>query len=154
MIPLRDNIPSRTSPWVNHVIIAVCGFVFFFQLQDDRSELVERYGMIPTRVAHPDEPVEQYIVRTPVGDQLETTRRPALPSGVTPWQTLLTCVFLHGSWMHIIGNSSDFHSAMEKPARSGHSHECTVSPNVVISQSDQPNQLQPANGRIFSTHAT
>ena len=82
MIPLRDNIPSRTTPWVNYVIIAVCGFVFFFQLQDDRSELVERYGMIPTRVTHPDEPleiVEQYIVRTPVGDQLETVRRPALP---------------------------------------------------------------------------
>ena len=107
MIPLRDNIPSRTTPWVNYVIIAVCGFVFYFQLQDDRSELVERYGMIPTRVVHPDEPVEvveHYIVRTPVGNQLETIRRPALPSGVTPWQTLLTCVFLHGSWMHIIGN--------------------------------------------------
>ncbi len=26
------------------------------------------------------------------------------PSAVPPWLTLLTCIFLHGGWMHFIGN--------------------------------------------------
>lgn len=100
MIPLRDNIPSRTTPWINYGIIALCSVVFFAQLQDDRSILVERYGMIPARVVHPEQPVD-IIQRAPNG---QLVQRQAAPPGVAPWQTLLTCVFLHGGWMHIIGN--------------------------------------------------
>jgi hypothetical protein len=58
MIPLRDNIPSRTTPWVNYTVIVACGLVFLQQLQDPESTLVERFGMIPVRVLHPGEPVE------------------------------------------------------------------------------------------------
>lgn len=107
MIPLRDNIPSRTTPWINYGIIGLCSFVFFIQLQDQQSGLVERYGMIPVRVAHPDRPVELIeptLVRTPFGPAIQEVKRTVADSGVAPWQTLLTCVFLHGSWMHIIGN--------------------------------------------------
>ncbi len=107
MIPLRDNIPARTTPWVNFSVIAACSLVFFLQLQDTESKLVEQFGMIPVRVLHPDEPVEiveRVLVQTPFGTGVEELVRPAAPSGVPPWQTLLTCVFLHGSWMHIIGN--------------------------------------------------
>ncbi len=107
MIPLRDNIPSRTTPWVNYAIIALCGLVFLIQLQDARSVLVERFGMIPARVVHPDQPVElvqREIIRTPQGPQLREVRRTAAPAGVASWLTLLTCIFLHGGWMHILGN--------------------------------------------------
>ncbi len=108
MIPLRDNIPSRTTPWVNYGIIGLCGLVFFYQLQDQQSVLVEQYGMIPVRVAHPDKPVQlterTTIVLTPLGPAIQEVRRPAAAPAVAPWQTLLTCIFLHGGWMHIIGN--------------------------------------------------
>jgi len=107
MIPLRDNIPSRTTPWVNYGVIAACSLIFLVQLQDQKSQLVEQFGMIPVRVLHPDEPVEiveRTIVRTPFGRGLQESTRLAAPSGVPPWQTLITCVFLHGGWMHIIGN--------------------------------------------------
>jgi membrane associated rhomboid family serine protease len=30
--------------------------------------------------------------------------RPAAPSAVPSWLTLLTCIFLHGGWMHFLGN--------------------------------------------------
>ena len=108
MIPLRDNIPSRTTPWVNYGIIGLCGLVFFFQLQDQQSLLVERYGMIPARVVHPGRPVElaeRRLILTPLGDlAIQNVRRPAADPAVAPWQTLLTCIFLHGGWMHIMGN--------------------------------------------------
>lgn len=108
MIPLRDNIPSRTTPWVNYGMIALCSYVFFIQLQDEDSRLVEQYGMIPARVTDPDTPVEvteRTLIRTPRGiPAIQEVRRSAVPSEVAPILTLLTCVFLHGSWMHIIGN--------------------------------------------------
>jgi membrane associated rhomboid family serine protease len=107
MIPLRDNIPSRTTPWINYGIIVLCSVVFFIQLEDENSVLVERYGMIPARVTDPGKPVEVFeriIVRTPQGLAYKDITRPAAAPAVAPWQTLLTCVFLHGSWMHIIGN--------------------------------------------------
>lgn len=30
MIPLRDDIPSRTFPFINYTMIAVCSVVFYF----------------------------------------------------------------------------------------------------------------------------
>ncbi|MCH2212877.1 MAG: rhomboid family intramembrane serine protease [Fuerstiella sp.] len=107
MIPLRDNIRSRTTPWINYTIIAVCCLVFYFQLQDQKSLLVERYGMIPTRIVNPDQTVDvidRVIVQTPFGDRIREISRPVAPAGVIPWLTTLTCIFLHGGWMHIIGN--------------------------------------------------
>lgn len=105
MIPLRDNIPSRTTPWVNYGVIAVCSLVFLQQYLTglDSPTLVEKYGMIPARVSHPDAPVMVKDIRqTPVGpvEQL----RPAAKSPIPPLLTMLTCIFLHGGWFHIIGN--------------------------------------------------
>ena len=107
MIPLRDNIPSQTTPYVNYAVIVLCGLVFFFQLQDPNSRLVEEYGMIPARVTHPDQPVEmleRVVVQTPIGPAWEEQRRSAVPTGVASLLTMVTCTFLHGGWMHIIGN--------------------------------------------------
>ncbi|SFH68334.1 rhomboid family intramembrane serine protease [Planctomicrobium piriforme] len=110
MFPIRDNIPSRTTPFVNFAVIALCSLVFFFQLQEQPGEpsLVERYGLIPVRVLHPDSPVEITVeaqeVRTSEGTQMVLKKRPAAPSAVSPLLTFVTCIFLHGSWMHIVGN--------------------------------------------------
>ncbi len=109
MIPLRDNIPSRTTPFVNYSIIVICSGIFLLQLQDGPNEpsLVEKLGMIPARVMNPDATVEirdQEVVKTPRGAVLQERTRPAAPSLVPPWLTLLTCTFLHGGWLHIIGN--------------------------------------------------
>ena len=109
MIPLRDNIPSRTTPFVNYLMIAACTFVFFQQLSEGRKAdtLVERYGMIPVRVRHPDARIEVPEVRqvlTPIGVEIHEVKRVVSEPGVHPWLTLLTCIFLHGGWMHFIGN--------------------------------------------------
>ncbi|MHC4875199.1 MAG: rhomboid family intramembrane serine protease [Planctomycetota bacterium] len=109
MIPLRDNIPSRSTPIVNYALIVACSLVFLLQLSEapDQPSLIERYGMVPARVVEPDQPLtvprfEQ--VRTPFGWQVLKTEHPMAPAAVPTWMTLLTCVFLHGGWMHFIGN--------------------------------------------------
>jgi len=109
MIPIHDNIPSRSVPLVNYLLIGACTLAFLIQLsQGNRAgEIVERYGMIPARVVHPGSTVyivERQQVPTPVGVQVRDVRRPAAPSAVPPWLTLITCMFLHGGWLHFLGN--------------------------------------------------
>ena len=85
MIPLRDNIPSRTVPVVNYAMIAICGIVFLAQLAEQQSpsaSLVERFGMIPARLLNPDVPV---MVRelVPVGGEVAVVQHEVL--GVCSW---------------------------------------------------------------------
>jgi membrane associated rhomboid family serine protease len=90
-------------------LIAACALVFFVQLSSDEEgqAFVEKFGMIPARVTHPDRPVEitEIIpVQTPVGVRAGERKRVAAEASIPPWLTLLTCIFLHGGWMHILGN--------------------------------------------------
>jgi membrane associated rhomboid family serine protease len=108
MIPLRDDIPSRRFPVVNCILIAITGVVFFLQLSDgSASDIEERYGMVPARVVHPDRPVlvkELVRVRTIFGPQIVERERPLAAAPFAPWLTLLSCMFLHGGWLHFLGN--------------------------------------------------
>ncbi len=113
MIPLRDNIPSRTTPIVNYLMIGTCAAVFLFQLRESDDPLqptmVERYGMIPARVSNPDEPVTIPVgyrqTQLPDGRvEVEEVSKEAAPSAVPAVLTLLTCTFLHGGWLHFLGN--------------------------------------------------
>jgi len=106
MIPLRDNIPSRTIPVVNYAMIGLCALTFIGQLLDEsdgRADLVEKFGMIPQRVFHGDEPI---VIEEQVSDgvRVRVQQREIESPPFTPWLTLLTCVFLHGGWMHFLGN--------------------------------------------------
>src|SRR5215467_9665936 len=74
MIPLRDVIPSRTTPWVTMLLIAVNVVVFIYELTlDDRSlrQFFDTYGLVPA-----------YFT----------------------WLSAITAMFLHSGWLHIIGN--------------------------------------------------
>jgi membrane associated rhomboid family serine protease len=109
MLPLRDNIPSRTFCFVNYLLIALSVAAFLAQQASsgDGSTVVEQFGMIPARVLNPNEPVvvrEAYQVRTQRGIEVVEKQRIAAESAVPPWATLLTCIFLHGGWLHLLGN--------------------------------------------------
>ncbi len=99
MIPPRDNIPARTTPIVNYAMIGICAAVFMIQLSvaEGGGSLAEQLGMIPKRVWDPG------------GEFLIPSRRigygvPAPTALVPDWLTLLTCTFLHGGWLHFLGN--------------------------------------------------
>jgi membrane associated rhomboid family serine protease len=111
MLPLRDNIPSRTTPVVNYLVIAICSVVFLLQVNQQLGEpsLVEQFGMIPARVNDPtltESMIDVEPLETHDGIQwVKRERGPVLPrSSVPAWATLLTCIFLHGGWMHFFGN--------------------------------------------------
>ncbi|MCE5228139.1 rhomboid family intramembrane serine protease [bacterium] len=110
MIPLRDNIPSRTRPWVNYAIMILTCWIFIQQFRASghgQDPFAEAYGMVPLRLTHPDtiiryrEPAIERVGRHRVA--VERTHD-IEPTPFNPWWTLLTCIFLHGGWMHLIGN--------------------------------------------------
>ncbi|MBZ5552159.1 MAG: rhomboid family intramembrane serine protease [Acidobacteriia bacterium] len=86
MIPFRDNIPSRTFPIVTVALIVVNAAVFFQELLLGRhlTSFIQVYGLVPLR----------WI------DSVFSLDPAALPNLVT----LLTAMFLHGGWLHLIGN--------------------------------------------------
>ena len=87
MIPLQDNIPTRSTPFITVAFIALCVLVFLWQLSlGPAVELaVYRYGAIPAAL---------------FGIQ----QLPAEVAVIPNWATLVTSMFMHGGWMHLIGN--------------------------------------------------
>ena len=74
MIPLRDVIPSRTTPVVTISILAVNILAFLYEASlgpAARDAFLAAHGMIPAAFA---------------------------------WDDVATSMFLHGGWLHLIGN--------------------------------------------------
>ena len=74
MIPLRDVIPSRTTPYITVTIILLNAVAWFFELtlsQGQFASLVRAYGVVPADLNPP---------------------------------TLVTSMFLHAGWAHVLGN--------------------------------------------------
>jgi rhomboid family protein len=74
MFPISDVIPSRTTPVVTFALIAINALAFLYELQ------LDEYGL-------------ELLVRA---------------NGVVPvaftWPDVLTSMFLHGGWLHFLGN--------------------------------------------------
>jgi len=74
MFPLRDDRPTYTAPVVTTLLIVACALVFFFELSLDEYS-------------------RDYFIN----------RYGLVPAHMRP-VTLLTSLFIHGGWSHIIGN--------------------------------------------------
>jgi membrane associated rhomboid family serine protease len=74
MFPLRDDRPTWTAPIVTTLLIVACALVFFFEISLDEYS-------------------RDYFIN----------RYGLVPAHLRP-VTLLTSLFIHGGWSHIIGN--------------------------------------------------
>jgi membrane associated rhomboid family serine protease len=88
VFPLKDTVPRREAPFVVWALIAANALVFFFERSLPGPVLVrfiELFGVVPARYTSPE-------WASAVGLQ-----------GHNYWP-FLTYMFLHGGWLHIIGN--------------------------------------------------
>jgi len=88
MIPLHDDNPTRRPPIVTVAFIAACVLVFLWQfsLDDQGGErAVYSFGFIPA-LLFTDQRLAPELAMAP------------------PFATVLTSMFMHGGWMHLIGN--------------------------------------------------
>jgi membrane associated rhomboid family serine protease len=89
MIPLHDDNPTTTTPVVTISFIVGCVLVFLYQASlppQPGETFVFQYGAIPALVFGHAELAETMAVAIPA------------------YATLFTSMFLHGGWMHLIGN--------------------------------------------------
>ncbi len=100
MIPIYDRNPTRRAPLVTVALILANVLVFGYMLLLRYSEevvFVYRYSTIPWEIVHGQ--------RLPVHVLQEMFRLPL--SQVPPksvYLSLFTAMFLHGGWLHIMGN--------------------------------------------------
>jgi membrane associated rhomboid family serine protease len=109
VIPIRDSIPSRSAPVVNYAIIAVNVAVFLLELSSGTHSgvLVEKYALVPARITRPDVPIvipEVRYFRTPFGIIRRVAEGPLANPPFPAYLTLLSCIVLHGGWLHLLGN--------------------------------------------------
>lgn len=99
MFPYKDDNPTLLTPYVTLTIIGVTSLIWLMYqgagLEPALSNSVCELGAIPSRLF--GEPVQ--AIRTPQG---LITVCPRAATGA--WHTVLTSVFLHGGWFHLIGN--------------------------------------------------
>jgi membrane associated rhomboid family serine protease len=85
VIPVSDTPRTRIFPYVNVGIIALNFLVFFYELSLSERELNRfffDYGVVPRHLT----------------DWLEN------PSGLEEPLTIVTSAFIHGGWLHLLGN--------------------------------------------------
>ncbi|MDF0649970.1 MAG: rhomboid family intramembrane serine protease [Nitrospira sp.] len=88
MIPLHDDNPTQGTPVVTMIFIGICVAVFLYQVnlpQHAATLFTFQYGAIPAIVFNQASLPEEAV---------------AIPAALT----LVTSMFLHGSWMHLLGN--------------------------------------------------
>ena len=90
MIPLRDANPTRRTPSVTLLLILACSAAFLWELSAAATagdaaleELVTRYGAVPASVSA-DLGAGNLVTPAMLG--------------------VLTSIFLHGGWLHLLGN--------------------------------------------------
>jgi len=99
VIPYRDENETQRTAWVTLVIIALCGYAWIF-IQGagavvPLAESVCDLGLIPGLLTG----AAASNVRVPMGEGLV-----CVPEGGSQIVNVFTSMFMHGSWMHLIGN--------------------------------------------------
>jgi membrane associated rhomboid family serine protease len=74
MIPLRDVIPSRTTPWITFLLIILNALVYLYQFlmpEEQVQRFIYFYGLVPAQFS---------------------------------WLNVFTSMFIHGGLLHLGGN--------------------------------------------------
>jgi membrane associated rhomboid family serine protease len=86
VLPLRDNVPTRTFPVVTVGLIVANFIVWFWELSGRGLDYhVIRDGFYPCKIDGP-------------------CVAPATHAALSWWENTFTSMFMHGSWEHILGN--------------------------------------------------
>lgn len=99
MFPLRDENPTELTPYITITLVALNVIVWLYLQGAGASptvlfESICRFGMIPAELAG----------MTDAHEGVELAPEAVCRFGGLTWSAALTSMFLHGSWMHLIGN--------------------------------------------------
>ncbi|MBK8266840.1 MAG: rhomboid family intramembrane serine protease [Planctomycetes bacterium] len=126
MFPIRDNNPSHSTAYVTIALIIANVAIFVLQLSqpgDGSNRITWKYGFVPAEFVTSEKEFNAGLERNPppkvATDRLGRplinpfTRQPILEPDIAAMRAaeavpatinIFTCMFLHGGWMHLIGN--------------------------------------------------
>jgi membrane associated rhomboid family serine protease len=87
-IPLSDDAPMRRGAVIVWLIIAACGMVFLWQISlppAAERDIVLSLGFVPAVLFGKAELAPRLVL-------------------VPAWASIVTSMFLHGGWLHLLGN--------------------------------------------------
>ncbi|MCK4943160.1 MAG: rhomboid family intramembrane serine protease, partial [Candidatus Aminicenantes bacterium] len=101
--PIKDYNPTRKVSYITILLIAINITVFVYQaVISDLNLNVFKNAMIPWEITH------MKTIESPVGievqDQYGYTQRKLIYREISPFLTLFTSMFMHGSILHLFGN--------------------------------------------------
>jgi membrane associated rhomboid family serine protease len=110
VIPVYDKNPVRRAPVVTYALIGLCAVVFlagpfsglvpFYgsgrALLCEQNTYLARWGVIPDELWHG--PLPAALIPAPAGCPVPHDY------GKVPVLSVLTALFVHGSWLHLLGN--------------------------------------------------
>lgn len=88
MIPFKDDNPTEITPFVTVTFMGICVLIFLYEISlptQAREIFIYSYGAIPAVV-------------------FGSAQLPPELERLPPYGTLISSMFLHGGWMHLIGN--------------------------------------------------
>jgi membrane associated rhomboid family serine protease len=99
MFPIRDENPSFLTPYATYAIIALNALAWILIQGAGTQPMLARsicsLGLIPGELLH----------LVPAGTSFQVGPRSVCVLGDrSAWYTPLTSMFLHGGWLHIVGN--------------------------------------------------
>lgn len=90
MLPIGDdNTGHRITPFVNYLLIAINALVFFFlQGAGGNEQFTYAFSTVPAEIIQ--------------GEDIASG--PLEPTPIPVYGTLITSMFMHGGWAHLLGN--------------------------------------------------
>lgn len=104
VIPLGDHNPTRIRPWATWALIALNLWAFIGVQPWDASECAQqafylRWAAVPAELTR-GEPLDQAEVAAASDAVCQVQAMPGKPV----YLTILTSMFLHAGWLHLLGN--------------------------------------------------
>jgi membrane associated rhomboid family serine protease len=112
VIPIYDENPTRRRPYVTWVLIAVNVVVFLISpvargplfgspsaaQQCQQQAYFLHWGAVPAELTRNEQ------LQVELGPGAPPSCRASLDYSKRPWLSSLTSIFVHGGWLHLIGN--------------------------------------------------
>lgn len=106
VLPLYDdNADRRLFPFVNYIFIAlnVLVFVVFQQAGDPQNRFTYAFSVVPEEILTGHDVQQQVPITHPItGEAIGEID--LQPTPISVYLTLLTSMFMHGGWAHLLGN--------------------------------------------------
>ena len=82
MIPIKDDNPTKSVSYIRYLILISCSLIFLFQISINNNDFfIYYFGFKPVTLFHDSNITSFY-----------------------PLLTIITSMFMHGGWMHFLGN--------------------------------------------------